>query len=118
MRVSELVRTMSPEHQARKETKISLNLRGLCHLPPSSPQVLRDFHKCHLEFHQKFPERFSPLEDPELAKLVDPGSSSPTSFQTMPVYFGNVCLRFIPVFDIVVHRCRLTFIYYFISRFH
>lgn len=22
----------------------------------------------------------------------------------MPTYFGNVCLRFIPVFDIVVHR--------------
>ena len=23
---------------------------------------------------------------------------------TFPIYFGNVCLRFIPVFDIVVHR--------------
>lgn len=22
----------------------------------------------------------------------------------LPIYFGNVCLRFLPVFDIVIHR--------------
>lgn len=24
--------------------------------------------------------------------------------QYLPIYFGNVCLRFLPVFDIVIHR--------------
>lgn len=39
-------------------------------------------------FHQKFPEKFTPEE----------------STPNLPVYFGNVCLRFIPVLDIIVHR--------------
>lgn len=30
------------------------------------------------------------------------------NFQTLPTYFGNVCLRFIPVFDIVLHRYKAT----------
>ncbi len=95
MRLSELVRTMSPEHQSAA-----------------------DFHKAHLEFHQKFPEQFSPLEDPEMAQLAGvaaqnaPGQQqqqpgAPSTHQTMPVYFGNVCLRFIPVFDIVVYRLAI-----------
>ncbi|XP_040568431.2 LOW QUALITY PROTEIN: mediator of RNA polymerase II transcription subunit 23 [Lepeophtheirus salmonis] len=68
-RVSEFVRTLSPEHQ-----------------------LLKDFHSKHSEFHQKFPEKFGP----------DDHSTSPEA--PLPVYFSNVCLRFIPVFDIVVHR--------------
>lgn len=24
--------------------------------------------------------------------------------QYLPIYFGNVCLRFLPVFDIIIHR--------------
>jgi len=31
-------------------------------------------------------------------------SGGPSQYQNLPVYFGNVCLRFLPVFDIVVHR--------------
>merc|ERR1719443_879264 len=48
----------------------------------------------HLEIHNQFPENFSP---PALTDKIQ-------NFQTLPTYFGNVCLRFIPVFDIVVHR--------------
>jgi mediator of RNA polymerase II transcription subunit 23 len=40
-RVSELVRTLSPEHQ-----------------------LMKDFHSKHMEFHQKFPESFGPIESP------------------------------------------------------
>ncbi len=67
-------------------------------------QTLQDFHKAHLEFHQRFPERFSPMEDADFVRQIDNQPGIPTSYETMPVYFGNVCLRFIPVFDIVVHR--------------
>ena len=66
-RVSELVKTMSPEHH-----------------------LVKDFQAKHMELHQKSPERFHP----------DNENSAPS----LPTYFGNVCLRFIPVFDIVVHR--------------
>ena len=31
---------------------------------------------------------------------------------TFPIYFGNVCLRFIPVFDIVVHRLIISYYEY------
>lgn len=47
-----------------------------------------NWHEKHLEFHRKYPEKFAPEE---------------TSSGYHP-YFGNVCLRFLPVFDIVVHR--------------
>lgn len=47
-------------------------------------------HEKHLAFHQKYREKFSPDES--------------VSNIPLPVYFGNVCLRFIPVLDIVIHR--------------
>lgn len=49
-----------------------------------------NWHEKHLAFHQKFPEKFAPDES--------------VSHPTLPVYFGNVCLRFLPVLDIVIHR--------------
>jgi mediator of RNA polymerase II transcription subunit 23 len=51
---------------------------------------LSQWHEKHLAFHAKFPEKFVPEE----ARTQQPHS----------VYFGNVCLRFLPVFDIVIHR--------------
>ncbi|XP_018325242.1 mediator of RNA polymerase II transcription subunit 23 [Agrilus planipennis] len=48
-----------------------------------------NWHEKHLEFHLKYPEKFSPEE----------GQGS-----GYHPYFGNVCLRFLPVFDIVLHR--------------
>ncbi|XP_017776006.1 PREDICTED: mediator of RNA polymerase II transcription subunit 23 [Nicrophorus vespilloides] len=47
-----------------------------------------NWHERHLDFHRKFPEKSAPEEQT--------GGYHP--------YFGNVCLRFLPVFDIVVHR--------------
>lgn len=46
-----------------------------------------NWHEKHLDFHRKYPEKFAPEET---------SGCHP--------YFGNVCLRFLPVFDIVVHR--------------
>ncbi|XP_062952280.1 mediator of RNA polymerase II transcription subunit 23 isoform X4 [Cynocephalus volans] len=47
----------------------------------------------------KYPEK---LYFEGLAEQVDP----PIQIQSpyLPIYFGNVCLRFLPVFDIVIHR--------------
>lgn len=48
-----------------------------------------NWHEKHMEFHRKYPEKFSMEEQPGLYQP----------------YFGNVCLRFLPVFDVVIHRC-------------
>ncbi|CAH1171324.1 unnamed protein product [Phaedon cochleariae] len=47
-----------------------------------------NWHEKHLDFHRKYPEKFAPEEQ---SSGYHPN-------------FGNVCLRFLPVFDIVVHR--------------
>lgn len=57
-----------------------------------------NWHEKHLAFHRKFPEKFAP------EGIMEQTSGGPSQYQSLPVYFGNVCLRFLPVFDIVVHR--------------
>ncbi|KAG5667969.1 hypothetical protein PVAND_015928 [Polypedilum vanderplanki] len=62
----------------------------------NSPEYwkLSNWHEKHVAFHAEFPEKFGPEEHST----------------TLPVYFGNVCLRFLPVLDIVIHRyLELTF---------
>lgn len=56
-----------------------------------------DWHEKHLAFHRKYPEKFyfEGLQDLS-------GQSQQHTY--LPVYFGNICLRFIPVMDIVIHR--------------
>lgn len=49
-----------------------------------------NWYEKHLTFHQKFREKFAPDESVAHAPLT--------------VYFGNACLRFLPVLDIVIHR--------------
>lgn len=49
-----------------------------------------NWHEKHLSFYQKYPEKFAPDES--------------ISHPPLPVFFGNVCLRFLPVLDIVIHR--------------
>jgi len=65
-----------------------------CRTMSPEHHLLDDWHQKHLEIHDKFPEKFAP----------DVLTEKSHNFQTLPMYFGNVCLRFIPVFDIVVHR--------------
>ncbi|KAI2652422.1 Mediator of RNA polymerase II transcription subunit 23 [Labeo rohita] len=47
----------------------------------------------------KYPEK---LYFEGLAEQVNPPIQ--LHLQYLPIYFGNVCLRFLPVFDIVIHR--------------
>ncbi|KAL1420488.1 hypothetical protein MTO96_024306 [Rhipicephalus appendiculatus] len=56
-----------------------------------------DWHEKHLAFNRKYPEKFyfEGLQDLS-------GQSQQHTY--LPVYFGNICLRFIPVMDIVIHR--------------
>ena len=56
-------------------------------------------HERHLAFHQAFPERFAP-ED----VLAEQQGKNAQSYQSLPVYSSNVCLRFLPVFDLMVQR--------------
>ncbi|MGH0148447.1 UNVERIFIED_CONTAM: hypothetical protein FKN15_061335 [Acipenser sinensis] len=58
-----------------------------------------DWHTKHMNYHKKYPEK---LYFEGLAEQVSP----PVQIQPhhLPIYFGNVCLRFLPVFDIVIHR--------------
>uniref|UniRef100_A0A7N9D279 Mediator of RNA polymerase II transcription subunit 23 n=1 Tax=Macaca fascicularis TaxID=9541 RepID=A0A7N9D279_MACFA len=75
-RVSDFVKENSPEHWLQN-----------------------DWHTKHMSYHKKYPEK---LYFEGLAEQVDP----PVQIQSpyLPIYFGNVCLRFLPVFDIVIHR--------------
>ncbi|XP_066272187.1 mediator of RNA polymerase II transcription subunit 23-like [Branchiostoma lanceolatum] len=58
-----------------------------------------DWHSRHMNFHRRHPEQFY------FEGLQELASGSRTSAQAyLPIYFGNVCLRFLPVFDIVIHR--------------
>nr|XP_020042455.1 mediator of RNA polymerase II transcription subunit 23 isoform X3 [Castor canadensis] len=67
----------------------------------NSPEhwLQNDWHTKHMNYHKKYPEK---LYFEGLAEQVDP----PVQIQSpyLPIYFGNVCLRFLPVFDIVIHR--------------
>ncbi|XP_070556294.1 mediator of RNA polymerase II transcription subunit 23-like isoform X2 [Ptychodera flava] len=75
-RVSEFVKENSPEHWLQT-----------------------DWHTKHMAFHRKYPEKFY------FEGLQDYcGYVNQTTHQYLPIYFGNVCLRFLPVFDIVIHR--------------
>lgn len=69
-----------------------------CHNTVLYVQVNKDWiminlyrHEKHLAFHRKYPEKFAP----EGVLEQTGGASSP--YQSLPVYFGNVCLRFLPV---------------------
>ncbi|XP_044532921.1 mediator of RNA polymerase II transcription subunit 23 isoform X6 [Gracilinanus agilis] len=75
-RVSDFVKENSPEHWLQN-----------------------DWHTKHMNYHKKYPEK---LYFEGLAEQVNP----PVQIQLpyLPIYFGNVCLRFLPVFDIVIHR--------------
>ncbi|KAL1770137.1 mediator of RNA polymerase II transcription subunit 23 isoform X2 [Sigmodon hispidus] len=75
-RVSDFVKENSPEHWLQN-----------------------DWHTKHMNYHKKYPEK---LYFEGLAEQVDP--PVPIQSPYLPIYFGNVCLRFLPVFDIVIHR--------------
>ena len=49
-----------------------------------------NWHEKHMAFHRKFPEKFY------YEGLLQDGNT-PSNFQYLPIYFGNVCLRFLPV---------------------
>ena len=55
-----------------------------------------NWHEKHMAFHRAYPEKFyfEGIQD----------LNSPIQHQYLPVYFGNVCLRFLPVLDILIHR--------------
>ncbi|KAA0709014.1 Mediator of RNA polymerase II transcription subunit 23 [Triplophysa tibetana] len=58
-----------------------------------------DWHTKHMTYHKKYPEK---LYFEGLAEQVNPPIQLQSQY--LPIYFGNVCLRFLPVFDIVIHR--------------
>ncbi|PVD23184.1 hypothetical protein C0Q70_16447 [Pomacea canaliculata] len=65
----------------------------------NSPEHWRqnNWHEKHIAFHKAYPEKF-------YYEGIQQDLSSPIQHQHLPVYFGNVCLRFIPVFDVMIHR--------------
>ena len=55
-----------------------------------------DWHEKHQAFQQKYPEKFF------FDYLQDINGQQQHSYH--PMYFSNVCLRFLPVMDIIIHR--------------
>ncbi|XP_020892514.2 mediator of RNA polymerase II transcription subunit 23 [Exaiptasia diaphana] len=66
----------------------------------NSPQhwTQTDWHQKHMAYHTSYPERFY------YEGLLEAAGGTVPTIQYLPIYFGNVCLRFLPVFDIVIHR--------------
>lgn len=58
-----------------------------------------DWHTQHMAYHKNYPEHFFYEGLCEKA-----GTTFTNPPQYYPVYFSNVCLRFLPVFDILIHR--------------
>lgn len=67
--------------------------------------TLNDWHVKHMNYHRKFPEKYY-FEGLKASASKEEGEDKTTdsSHQYLPVYFGNLTLRFLPVFDLVVHR--------------
>ncbi|XP_041358001.1 mediator of RNA polymerase II transcription subunit 23-like [Gigantopelta aegis] len=64
----------------------------------NSPEhwLQNNWHEKHMAFHKKYPEKFYYEGIQDL--------NNPIHHQYLPVYFGNVCLRFLPVLDVTIHR--------------
>ncbi|CAG2102015.1 unnamed protein product [Medioppia subpectinata] len=56
-----------------------------------------NWHDKHLAFNRKFPEKF-------YFECLQESSGQNSQHQYLPFYFSNVCLRFLPVLDIIIHR--------------
>ena len=53
----------------------------------SRKKYLKDWHEKHLEIHNNFPEKFRPEGG------GNAGDETAQAPPTLPIYFGNVCLR-------------------------
>ncbi|XP_062520467.1 mediator of RNA polymerase II transcription subunit 23-like [Corticium candelabrum] len=67
-------------------------------LAENSPEywLQSDWHMKHVTFHQNHPELIY------FEGIQDRAAHSQKTY--LPIYYGNVCLRFLPVFDIFSHR--------------
>lgn len=64
-----------------------------------------DWHSKHMNYHNKYPEKFFFEGLKDAVSDGDVGlKSDENAQQYLPVYFGNLPLRLLPVFDIVIHR--------------
>eukprot|EP00116_Pleurobrachia_bachei_P000688 sb/3460950/ len=68
-------------------------------LSRASPEFwkIRDWTATHIDYHQKYPEH------QYFVKSDFPGPNQ-GGCNYLPVYYTNLCLRFIPVLDLVLHR--------------
>ncbi|CAB3994477.1 Mediator of RNA polymerase II transcription subunit 23, partial [Paramuricea clavata] len=57
-----------------------------------------DWHQKHQAYHQKWGEKFY------FEGLREATNASSHNVAYLPINFGNVCLRFLPVLDVVIHR--------------
>ncbi|KAH9498459.1 Mediator of RNA polymerase II transcription subunit 23 [Bulinus truncatus] len=86
--VIQFLLTLKPDFKARIHDFIKENT--------SEHWSQSNWHDIHMNFHKKYPEKFYNEGTQDL--------NNPLQHQYLPVYFGNVCLRFIPVLDILIHR--------------
>jgi len=77
-----------------KPNEFRKRVNEFCRTMNPDHHLQQDWHEKHLEIHQNFPEKFA----------ADLPTEEAQATPTLPIYYGNVCLRFIPVFDVVVHR--------------
>eukprot|EP00795_Rhopilema_esculentum_P007477 gene7477-13251_t len=107
-----LVLSMALRHHEGNEAQVCFFIIQLLLLTPSfktrvnafvrenSPDHWRqnDWLKKHVAYHLQYPEKLY------FEGLFEANNIKPPQTSYLPMYFGNVCLRFLPVFDIVIHR--------------
>eukprot|EP00088_Acartia_fossae_P046262 TRINITY_DN4995_c0_g1_i10.p1 TRINITY_DN4995_c0_g1~~TRINITY_DN4995_c0_g1_i10.p1 ORF type:complete len:863 (-),score=187.80 TRINITY_DN4995_c0_g1_i10:454-2823(-) len=78
-----------------KPSEFRTRVNDVCRTMNPDHHLQQNWHEKHMEIHQKYPEKFS---------LEFPSEETQSVTPSLPIYYGNVCLRFLPVFDVVVHR--------------
>ncbi|KAG9510935.1 Mediator of RNA polymerase II transcription subunit 23, partial [Fragariocoptes setiger] len=64
----------------------------------NSPEHWTIDQSSHNKFQQQFPEKYY------FDCLAEITKNPQASQQALPSYFSNVCLRFLPIFDLLIHR--------------
>ncbi|XP_047129297.1 mediator of RNA polymerase II transcription subunit 23 isoform X1 [Hydra vulgaris] len=57
-----------------------------------------DWNERHTAYHDQYPERY------HYEGILEANNITLPNLQYLPTYFGNICLRFLPVFEILIHR--------------
>ena len=81
-------------HLLAKKTELKQRVEFFTAHAKSNFWQQNDWHSAHMRYHVRYPEH---------EYFINPDMHGQNN-QYLPLYFSNICLRVIPVLDIVIHR--------------